>query len=135
MLDHDSGRALCCLQRCGGHAGCANGDSIRHDPVGADWHVFWRCLCACVCVCTVTLQWDKLKKSGNFPHIARWYDFCDAQPPLRQAAEKYGRKRRVEVMKEKADTGKGGGSECLLYLNMQSLTKRSMKNFSAPACF
>jgi hypothetical protein len=114
MLDHDSGRALCCLQRCGGHAGCANGDSIRHDPVGADWHVFWRCLCACVCVCTVTLQWDKLKKSGNFPHIARWYDFCDAQPPLRQAAEK---------------------SECLLYLNMQSLTKRSMKNFSAPACF
>ena len=41
-----------------------------------------------------TLQWDKLMLSGNFPHLARWYDFLCGLPELQDVAEQYGPKRR-----------------------------------------
>ncbi|KAK9867379.1 hypothetical protein WJX84_011083 [Apatococcus fuscideae] len=41
-----------------------------------------------------TTQWDKLKLSGSFPHLARWYDFLCSLPELQDVAEQYGPKRR-----------------------------------------
>ncbi|KAK9821493.1 hypothetical protein WJX74_002572 [Apatococcus lobatus] len=41
-----------------------------------------------------TLQWDKLMLSGNFPHLARWYNFLCELPELQDVAEQYGPKRR-----------------------------------------
>ncbi|GAB4821570.1 hypothetical protein N2152v2_008616 [Parachlorella kessleri] len=54
-----------------------------------------------------TLQWDKLKKSGNFPHLARWYDFLGEVSALREAAEQYGVKRRSAAPAGGAAGGKG----------------------------
>lgn len=61
------------------------------------------------------MQWDKLKKSGAFPHLARWAAYLDAQRALADVAESYGPKRLkvgAERVKELAAAGRGGGGVC-----------------------
>ena len=69
------------------------------------------CSCRTHVCCAVTLQWDKLKKAGTYPHAARWYDSCCELPSLLPVVEQYGLKRRtqVDMIKEKTAAGKGGG--------------------------
>ena len=52
-------------------------------------------------------MWDKLKKTGQFPHVARWHDFIGGQPPMCDVAQQYNtkRKRVVPPPKDAASTG------------------------------
>jgi glutamyl-tRNA synthetase len=35
-------------------------------------------------------QWEKMRKSGSHPHLARWFDFCCGMPALKLATEVHG---------------------------------------------
>ncbi|PSC73885.1 glutamyl-tRNA synthetase [Micractinium conductrix] len=80
---------------------------VGHAPTLAD--------VACWAQLQLTLQWDRLKKGGSLPHLARWYEFMSEVPELAAAAEDYGLKRRGAPAKH-ANTAdaelakaKGGG--------------------------
>ena len=63
------------------------------------------------------LQWEKLRKTGALPHLARWYDFVMTDPDLQSVAEQHGPKKpttRKEYVKEVAAAGMGGGGKTLL---------------------
>jgi len=68
-----------------------------------------------VCIyAAVLLQFEKLRKIGALPHLARWYDFVLTDPVLQSVAEQYGPKKpttRKEYVKEVAAAGMGGGGE------------------------
>lgn len=58
------------------------------------------------------LQWEKLRKTGALPHLARWYDFVMTDPVLKSVAEQHGPKKpttRKEYVKVVAAAGMGGG--------------------------
>ena len=58
------------------------------------------------------MQWEKLKKSGAYPHLARWAAFLDAQPELADVAAAHGPKKpksAAEYAKDLAAAGRGGG--------------------------
>ena len=58
------------------------------------------------------LQWEKLRKTGALPHLARWYDYVMTDPVLNSVAERYGPKKpttRKEYVKVVAAAGMGGG--------------------------
>jgi len=58
------------------------------------------------------MQWEKLKKSGKYPHLARWAAFLDAQPELAEVAEAHGPykpRAAAEYAKDLAAAGRGGG--------------------------
>lgn len=60
------------------------------------------------------MQWEKLKKSGSYPHLARWAAFLDAQPELAEIATAHGPskpKSAAEYAKDLAAAGRGGGGE------------------------
>ena len=60
----------------------------------------------------VTLQWDKMRRSGSVPHLARWFEFVCKDPLLVSVAESHGPKKpssRTEYRKEVAAAGMGGG--------------------------
>ena len=64
------------------------------------------------------LQWEKLRKTGALPHLARWYDFVMTDPDLQSVAEQHGPKKpttRKEYVKEVAAAGMGGGGETLMH--------------------
>ncbi|KAK9829157.1 hypothetical protein WJX72_004236 [[Myrmecia] bisecta] len=57
------------------------------------------------------LQWDKLKRSGSHPHLARWTELVGGVPELAEVLEQHAPKRRRtagEVNKDAA-SGRGGG--------------------------
>ena len=61
---------------------------------------------------TGTLQWDKLRKAGMLPHLARWFDHIAAVPALREAGERHGPKKprtTAETREAAAASGRGGG--------------------------
>lgn len=65
----------------------------------------------------VTLQWDKMRRSGSVPHLARWFDFVCKDPLLVSVAERHGPKKpssRTEYRKEVAAAGMGGGGAPIL---------------------
>ncbi|KAL4855849.1 Glutamate--tRNA ligase [Chlorella vulgaris] len=71
---------------------------------------------ACWAQLQLTLQWDRLKKTGSFGHLERWYNFCNDVPELREAAEQWGLRRRGAAPKPAASSedaeltkAKGGG--------------------------
>ena len=70
---------------------------------------------ACWAQLQPNMQWEKLRKGGVLPHLARWYDYCSEVPALKAAAERYGAKRRpppkAPATKEEAELAKakGGG--------------------------
>lgn len=75
------------------------------------WHLLDAVNDQCCCH-TVTLQWDKLKRSGALPHLGRWFDLVSTEALVKEVAEKYGPKKpssRQEFRKEKAAAGMGGG--------------------------
>ena len=58
------------------------------------------------------LQWEKLRKTGALPHLARWYDYVMTDPVLQSVAEQHGPKKpstRKEYVKVVAAAGMGGG--------------------------
>lgn len=58
------------------------------------------------------LQWEKLRKTGALPHLARWYDYVMTDPVLTSVAEQHGPKKpttRKEYVKVVAAAGMGGG--------------------------
>jgi len=60
------------------------------------------------------MQWEKLKKSGAYPHLARWAAFLDAQPELADVAAAHGPykpKAAAEYAKDLAAAGRGGGGK------------------------
>ena len=60
------------------------------------------------------LQWEKLRKTGALPHLARWYDYIMTDPALQSIAEQHGPKKpttRKEYVKEVAAAGMGGGGK------------------------
>lgn len=60
------------------------------------------------------LQWEKLRKTGALPHLARWYDYVMTDPALQSVAEQHGPRKpttRKEYVKEVAAAGMGGGGE------------------------
>ena len=60
------------------------------------------------------MQWEKLKKSGAYPHLARWAAFLDAQPELADVAAAHGPykpKAAAEYAKDLAAAGRGGGGD------------------------
>jgi hypothetical protein len=62
------------------------------------------------------LQWEKLRKTGAMPHLARWYDYVMTDTALQSVAEQHGPKKpttRKEYVKEVAAAGMGGGGESL----------------------
>ena len=62
-----------------------------------------------------SLQWDGIRKSGSFSHLARWYDHLSTIPQLAAVAEQYGPKRRqsarADSSKDAAKAGKEKGSK------------------------
>ncbi|KAI7845298.1 hypothetical protein COHA_001141 [Chlorella ohadii] len=70
---------------------------------------------ACWAQLQLTLQWDRLRKGGALPHLARWYDFLADQPELAAAAEVHGLRRRGAPVKHASSHDaelakkKGGG--------------------------
>ena len=68
---------------------------------------------------TVTLQWDKMRRSGGVPHLARWFVLVCKDPLLVSVADSHGPKKpssRTEYRKEVAAAGMGGGGAPLLSL-------------------
>lgn len=66
------------------------------------------------CGHAVTLQWDKLRRSGALPHLGRWFELVSTEALLKEVAEKYGPKKpssRQEFRKELAAAGMGGGGQ------------------------
>ena len=62
------------------------------------------------------LQWEKLRKTGALPHLARWYDYVMTDPDLQSVAVQHGPKKpttRKEYVKEVAAAGMGGGGRTL----------------------
>lgn len=69
-----------------------------------------------LCGRAVTLQWDKMRKTGSLPHLGRWFDLVSGEPQLRSVAEAHGPKKptsRAEFRKELAAAGMGGGGQHL----------------------
>ena len=40
-------------------------------------------------------MWDKLKKTGKFPHVARWHEFIGTQTPMQDVAQQYDTKAQA----------------------------------------
>lgn len=62
----------------------------------------------------MTLQWDKLRRSGSLPHLGRWFELVSTEALLKEVADKHGPKKpssRTEFRKEQAAAGMGGGGE------------------------
>ncbi len=65
------------------------------------------------------LQWEKLRKTGALPHLARWYDYVMTDPVLQSVAEQHGPKKpttRKEYTKVVAAAGMGGGGAPHLWI-------------------
>ncbi len=80
-------------------------------------------------MCAVTLQWDKMRRAGGLPHLARWFELVTGDPLLTRVAEAHGPKKpssRVEFRKEQAAAGMGGGGTPLhmVYSPLRSLRWR-----------
>ena len=85
----------------------------------------------------VTLQWDKLRRSGALPHLGRWFELVSTEALLKEVAEKYGPKKpssRQEFRKELAAAGMGGGGQQPPSLQLQERLSCTILSSMANAC-
>ncbi|BDA45805.1 Glutamate-tRNA ligase, cytoplasmic [Coccomyxa sp. Obi] len=83
----------------------------------------------------VTLQWDKLRRSGTLPHLGRWFELVSTEALLKEVAEKHGPKKpssRQEFRKELAAAGMGGGDTGSFKIDLRNVVKGAVKTRFPP---
>ncbi|EIE22615.1 glutamyl-tRNA synthetase, putative [Coccomyxa subellipsoidea C-169] len=83
----------------------------------------------------VTLQWDKLRRSGSLPHLGRWFELVSTEALLKEVADKYGPKKpssRTEFRKELAAAGMGGGDTGSFKIDLRNVVKGAVKTRFPP---
>ena len=84
----------------------------------------------------MTLQWDKLRRSGSLPHLGRWFELVSTEALLKEVADKYGPKKpssRTEFRKELAAAGMGGGGETVSVASATLFPRNAILHFDKSA--